>query len=225
MQLNINELNDDSDEYKLDEYNLDECTSYYDECINNFINNINHDEEYKIDINHEKLPENNIPIKVVKKNVHYDDSTIIKEKPLHQSIPKVHAKMVRPQLPLQKLKISYDEILSKMGMFVSNGKLHLIDDKNIQTQQHSINANNIPNNSYIYNKYFKDEIKTDNSIRKPKTLEEYKMMVINDYLQRHRIKQMKTRKLLMPTSNINMYDGSSENFTDLQNKFFNFSKR
>ena len=50
-------------------------------------------------------------------------------------------------------------------------------------------------------------------------------MLIEDYIERERIKQMKSRKLIMPTSNINIAGGSSANFTSLQNKLFGFSKR
>ena len=76
-------------------------------------------------------------------------------------------------------------------------------------------------NNYIYNKFFKDELQQHDTVRKPRTLQEYKMMVIKDYIQRQKIKQIKSTKLIMPTTNINI----SGNFTGLQNKLFNFSKR
>ena len=53
------------------------------------------------------------------------------------------------------------------------------------------------------------------------TKQEYKRKVFEDYIQRQKIKQMKSRKLLMPTSNINISAGNSANL----NKLFNFSKR
>jgi hypothetical protein len=213
-------------------------------------------EDYKNDYNnamldsqmeYEKIPENTVPIKVIKKGVHFSDSV---NKPMHQSIPKANARMVRPQMPEQKPKISYEDILSKMGMFVSDGKLHLVDKNTMtpqqqqefisaqsqpqyqqqyqpqyqqqyQPQQESMDDMNVPNNSYIYNKYFKDELPQQNTVRRPRTLQEYKMMVIQDYLERQRIKQMKSTKLVMPTSNINISAGHSANL----NKLFSFPKR
>ena len=50
----------------------------------------------------EQIPENTVPIKVIKKGVHFDDS--VSQKPTHQSIPKVNAKISRPQMPPQKPK-------------------------------------------------------------------------------------------------------------------------
>lgn len=182
---------------------------------------------------YEPIPENqvNIPIKVIKKSVQFSEP---EQKPTHQSIPKVNAKMVRPYIPPPKPSISYEDILSKMGMFVLDGKLHLIDKKNtlpLENQEGSkklyqpqINntSNIIPDqNSYIYNKYFKDEIKPEHVIRKPKTLQEYKRMVLEDYIKRQQIKQMKSKKLIMPTSNINISGGDPRNL----NKLFSFSKK
>jgi hypothetical protein len=231
MQLNITEFDDslyDDNSFKEEDYN-----------------------QIHSEIEYEKIPENNVQIKVIKKGVHFANSTL---KPMNQAIPKSNAKINRPHIPQPKPKISYDDILSKMGMLVSDGKLHLID-RNILTpqqqkeilfsqrqsqnqyqsqpqnqyqsqpqnqyQSQSMDDSNIPKNSYIYNKYFKDEIQQNPSVRRPKSLHEYKMMVIDDYLQRQRIKQMKSKKLVMPTSNINISAGNSANL----NKLFSFSKR
>jgi len=247
MQLNITEFDDtlyDDNSFQEEDYNQMQSETEY-----------------------EKIPENNVPIKVIKKGVHFADSAL---KPMHQAIPKVNAKINRAQIPPPKPKISYDDILSKMGMLVSDGKLHLIDrntltpqqqkeilssqrqsqnqyqphpqnqyqphpqnqyqphpqnqyqsQTKIQYQQQSMDDTNIPKNSYIYNKYFKDEIQQNPSVRRPRSLHEYKMMVIDDYIQRQRIKQMKSTKLVMPTSNINISAGNSANL----NKLFSFSKR
>ena len=222
MQLNITELDD----------------------IDNF-NEYNND-QFESQLEYEKIPENTVPspIKVIKKGVHFADNTLFSQKPTHQSIPKVNAKITRPQMPQQKPKISYEDILSKMGMLVSDGKLHLVDRNtltpqqqqllNSQSQQYqpqqyqsqqyqpqSMDNTNIPKNSYIYNKYFKDEVKPQNNVRRARSLHEYKMMLVDDYLERQRIKQMKSTKLVMPTSNINMAAGNSGNL----NKLFGFSKR
>jgi hypothetical protein len=163
---------------------------------------------------YDQIPENT-PIKVVKKT----NTTV----PTKSAIKKV----VRPQVPEQKPKISYDEILSKMGMFVSNGQLHLSDEAPIQPkqQQQPIQNNNpisTPQNSYIYNKYFSNEMKNMNvGPRVPKSLQEYRDMLVQDILQKQRIKQIKSTKLIMPNSNINFAPYSSHNM----NKLFTFSNR
>ena len=190
---------------------------------------------YELDNNiYEEIPENTFPTKVIK-NVHFDDY----QKPTHQPIPKVNAKMVRPKMPNQAPKISYEDILSKMGMFVSDGKLHLVDRNTLTPEkqkelmdyqrkpqyQEPLNQpinQNIPPNSYIYNKLFKDQIQPQTTVRKPKTIQEYKRMLVEDYLIREKNKQIKSTKLVMPTSNINISYGNSRG---LPNKLFSFSKR
>jgi hypothetical protein len=47
------------------------------------------------------------------------------------------------------------------------------------------------------------------------------MILVDDYIEKQRIKQMKSTKLVMPTSNINMAAGHSANL----NKLFGFPKR
>jgi hypothetical protein len=115
-----------------------------------------------------------------------------------------------------------------MGMFVSDGKLHLVDRNSVsfqdqekeqdktQVPKNQIPKNQIPQNSYIHNKYFKNELQPQNTIAPPKTLQEYKKRVLENYIERLRIKQIKSRKLLMPTSNISMATGNSSNL----NRFF-----
>ena len=167
-------------------------------------------------------------------------------KPMIQFIPKSEAKMLRPQVPIQKQQISYEDILSKMGMVVDNGKLLLINsrqtaqntktNKNIQsTQNTKTNKNiqetqkpdiylpenqNVPKNSYIYNKYFKNETEQYTEPRRPMSAVELRDMLINDILQKQRIKQMKSTKLIMPTANIHFARSSGN-----MNKLFSFSNR
>ena len=201
------------------------------------------------------IPENMVKIKVLKKGVQFEEPTRQK----NQVISKETAKIVRPKVIPQ---ISYEDIMSKMGMFVADGKLHLMDNnpqgyqqiKNYQQQQHQQhnqqnnqqhnqqynqqkhqqhnqqhnqqynqqhNQQNIPQNSYIYNKLFKEELRPQNEIRRPMTAQEYKIKVLKNFIQSQRIREMKSRKLLMPTSNINISSGNSGNL----NKLFNFSKR
>ena len=112
-----------------------------------------------------------------------------------------------------------------MGMFVSDGKLHLVDKNSVSFKNDAEGTENkvitnIPQNSYIHNKYFKNELQSQNAIAPapPKTLQEYKKRVLENYIERLRIKQIKSKKLLMPTSNISMATGNSSNL----NKFFKF---
>lgn len=167
----------------------------------------------------EQIPEN---IFSVKKSVRFD------EKPMHQTIPRENAVMKRPKQINPRPQISYEDILSKMGMFVADGKLHLLDDKKQkhefkqQIQSHNQPHNqpqNYPQNSYIYNKYFKDELQPQDTIRKPRTKQEYTRMLLLDILQKQRINQIKSKKLIMPTININMAEYQPNNM----NKLFHFS--
>jgi hypothetical protein len=169
---------------------------------------------------YDQIPENK-PIKVVKntnKNV-----------PTKSAIKKV----VRPHVPEQKPKISYDDILSKMGMFVADGQLHLLEEQpqqvqqqmkqqHQQQQQQNITPISTPQNSYIYNKYFSNETQNANiGPRVPQSFQEYKNMLVQDIIQKQKIKQIKSTKLIMPNSNIHFAPYSSHNM----NKLFSFSNR
>ena len=225
--------------------------------LDNLLGNDDYDyQQEDIQSSFEKIPENNVPIKVFKKGVRFQDQI----SPMHQTLPRENSKMVRPKIPNPKPQISYEDILSKMGMFVSNGKLHLMDNnpegyqkinqrqplqeqiqqhqqhqqhqrqqqqyqQQQQQQQQQQHQTNVPANSYIYNKYFKDEVKPEVTVIKPKTLAEYRQLLILDLLekqrQKQRIRQIKSTKLIMPTDNIHFSGGQTGNL----NKLFNFSKR
>ena len=165
-----------------------------------------------IESSFEQIPENIVPIK---KKV---TKSILKpqiQKPIQNQIQKPI------QNQIQKPKISYEDILSKMGMFVSDGKLHLVDRNTVSFQEEQKQEqviNQIPQNSYIHNKYFKNELQPQNTMTRPKTIQEYKKMVLENYIERLRIKQIKSKKMLMPTSNINMATGNSSNL----NRLFKF---
>jgi hypothetical protein len=128
-----------------------------------------------------------------------------------------------------KPKVSYEDILANMGMFVSNGQLHLIDRDDYakiqpQTQTQDQNqSQSVPitqHNNYIYNKYFKDVNQTQPIIRRPRTLQEYKKMIVQDYIQQQRIKQIKPTRLILPSSNIHFSQQRNPNkvfaFSNLQ---------
>ena len=191
--------------------------------------------------NYEQIPENMPPkasapkINVVKQNnkVRFVDEPNIPSQIPNQNIkpymsgPK--AKMVRPTVPPTKPQISYDDILNKLGMFVANGKLHLLDGQQEPPlnraevpKPHVSNSNPNPNqNTYIYNKYFQNNQYDQEQQQRPMTPLEYRDMLIKNIIQKHKITQMKSTKLVMPNSNINFASGPTSNL----NKLFGFSQR
>ena len=193
--------------------------------------------------NYEQIPENMPPkasapkINVVKHNnkVRFVDQPNIPSQIPSQNIkpymsgPK--AKMVRPTVPPTKPQVSYDDILNKLGMFVANGKLHLLDGQQQPPlnraevpKPHVSNPNPNPNqNTYIYNKYFQNNQydQHQEQQQRPMTPLEYRDMLIKNIIQKHKIKQMKSTKLVMPNSNINFASGPTSNL----NKLFGFSQR
>jgi len=124
-----------------------------------------------------------------------------------------------------------------MGMFVAEGQLHLLDNQPLEVQEqikHQIRKTKPVKqeqyieqpqqnqNSYIYNKYFSNEMQNnDIGPRVPKSLTEYRDMLLQDLIQKQRVRQMKSTKLVMPTSNIHFAPYSSQNM----NKLFSFSNR
>ena len=194
----------------------------------------------------EQIPENmslgKAPIKINK--VRFDESQ--PQQVVKPSLSGVKARMVRPQTPAPKSQISYDDILAKMGMFVADGQLHLLDgkpqqqvqqikkqiqvqpqvEKQVQPQvekqvQPQVQVEPSQQNSYIYNKYFKNEANDGTVVRSPQTIMEYRDMLIYDIIQKQRAKQIKSTKLIMPTSNINFSQRGSGNL----NRLFSFSQR
>jgi hypothetical protein len=89
----------------------------------------------------------------------------------------------------------------------------------------AINPNLAQQNSYIYNKYFKDQIQTPVQQVVPQTPEEYKQILLQKLLeqriQKLRVSQMKSTKLIMPTENIHV---ASQN-SNMMNRLFKFSQR
>jgi hypothetical protein len=196
---------------------------------------------------YDQIPEN-IPVKITKKDnrVRFSQKNSTSAAPaaaVTTTVPvtkSVIKKVTRPQAVEQKPKMSYDDILSKMGMFVAEGELHLLDSQPIKVQEQiqeqysqrnpvkqeqyleeQQQYQNPAQNSYIYNKYFSNENQPEPQVRVPRTLLEYRNMLIQDILQKQKIKQMKSTKLIMPTSNINFAPYSSQNM----NKLFAFSNR
>ena len=196
---------------------------------------LNVSELYDLNDNmYDQIPENS-------KKVHFSQavSSVKNQVPSLIQTKSAIKKVTRPHVPEQKPKVSYDDILSKMGMFVAEGQLHLLDNQPLEVQEqikHQIRKTkpakqeqyveqpqqNQGQNSYIYNKYFSNEMQnTDIGPRVPRNLQEYKNMLLQDLIQKQRVKQMKSTKLIMPTSNINFASFSSQNM----NKLFSFSNR
>ena len=198
-----------------------------------------HISEIQLNNGLEQIPENmslgKAPIKINK--VRFDESQPQPQQVVKPSLSGVKARMVRPQTPAPKSQISYDDILAKMGMFVADGQLHLLDgkpqqqvqqikkqiqpQKQIQVQQPQVQVEPSQQNSYIYNKYFKNEANDGTVVRSPQTILEYRDMLIYDIIQKQRAKQIKSTKLIMPTSNINFAQRGSGNL----NRLFSFSQR
>jgi len=139
-----------------------------------------------------------------------------------------------PTINQKKTKISYDDILSSLNMVVSNGVLQFAkpnpqqnqenqqqktrinqEQEQVKSQKKRVTINTQPQqhqqNNYITNKYFKN-YQEQNIINeepaKPMTKEEYKQMLIQDYINRQqaqrRLSQIKSKKLLFDTRHINI---------------------
>jgi hypothetical protein len=123
----------------------------------------------------------------------------------------------REEKQKQKKKVSFDDILTNMNLVVKqNGVLQYMQPLQEGNPQEQYNQNtslefkNRENplepsvkNSFIYNKYFKDYKDVTNNepeIRVPKTMEEYRQMLLEDKIKRiqqqKRISEIKSTKLL-----------------------------
>lgn len=149
----------------------------------------------------------------------------------------------------QSKRVSYDDILAKMGMYVDNGKLHLDKNNNCSSTgsnfsqctkvkcsriQEALKQPRIESqyqdpglqNSYIYNKHFKKHINHEPVEQFiPSTPQEYRQMALQKILQariqRIRVNQIKSTKLIMATDNINIATKPQTNL----NRLFHFSQR
>jgi hypothetical protein len=135
----------------------------------------------------------------------------------------------------KKARFSYDDILNSLNLVVQNGVLKQIQVKPApgQGQSQSQGQEQAPsqkpvtfdhqvNNSYIYNKYFKDYAQPG-APTVPLTPEQRKQQAIKNYLERvaaqKRIEQIKSRKLLFNTSNIHVAPNNGN-----LNKLFRFNR-
>ena len=141
----------------------------------------------------------------------------------------------------QKKKVSYDDILSSLNMVVSNGVLQFanpVQSNQSNQSNQSKQSNQVPkkqvtirepnSSNYITNKYFKDykEPGVIEEPSKPMTKEEYRQMLIQDYIKRQeaqrRIAQIKSKKLLFHTNNINIAQNPNQMPRDMNKLFKTF---
>ena len=154
--------------------------------------------------------------------------------------------------PKQKAKFGYDDILSSINLVVKDGVLQYMapvtnemSDNNYASNYTNNNTNNTttkkvkkvsidPNvkNSAIYNKYFKNYRDQNDvpEIKIPKTREEYKQMLLEDYkkkveLQR-RLAQIKPKKMFFfgPQQNTSTSIQASQPHTTF-NQFFKLNNK
>lgn len=112
----------------------------------------------------------------------------------------------------KKNQIDYDDILRNMGMHEVKGKLFW--EQNIATtnenfvsyepgqrrtrkpieQQHQQNISS--NNSYIYNKYFKNELKENEVSQQPRNIVEYRNMLIKQIIEKKKVEQIKSKQMI-----------------------------
>ena len=136
--------------------------------------------------------------------------------------------------------VSYDDILKSLNVTLVNGKLVLskgtpntvekVKEENTSKKVKFANQEPIPQevkNSAIYNKYFKtyNSIQPTVEVRRPKTVEEYKQMLLEDKIKRiqanRRIAMIKSKKLMFSRENSPVINMSQP--TNL-NKLFNFPR-
>ena len=149
-------------------------------------------------------------------------------------------------------KISYDDILNNMGLHIDGGELcsttrvtqKEVKDNTIQnrvkiesskSQQNIVNhssstvtpnINVNPENSYIYNKYFKHHTNASLPVQPilPKNIQEYRQIILKKLLEKRvqqlRIQKVKSTKLIMPNNNINISYRQTNNIPS--NRFFRY---
>lgn len=113
-------------------------------------------------------------------------------------------------------RLTYDDIMNKMGIFSKDGKLYQMQQLQNQVKQTQSQKQVNYKNSYIYNKYFNNqEQQQQPEIRVPKSIQEYKMMLVQSYIEREKIRRIKSTKLIMSNSNINISNRNNANLNRL----------
>jgi len=133
--------------------------------------------------------------------------------PQYRPMPPYYKQQLSPSKRFQKPQISYDDILKSMNMRVKDGKLEMVQPVSQETNyaaqvpyQH-----NPQTNSYIYNKYFKNNKQYEEHPQIPSiplTPEERRTFMIKRQIeiaqQRKRISEIKSTKLQFSDTNINV---------------------
>ena len=116
--------------------------------------------------------------------------------------------------------------ISLASFFIGKELYRFYIKNKVQKKQVTIREPNSSN--YITNKYFKDykEPGVIEEPPKPMTKEEYRQMLIQDYIKRQeaqrRIAQIKSKKLLFHTNNINIAQNPNQMPRDMNKLFKTF---
>jgi hypothetical protein len=129
--------------------------------------------------------------------------------------PKQQLQNAVPNNEKPKKKVSFDDILTNMNLVVNKkGELQRMDLKEApQYQEHPYQEHQQQplhrelTQSYIYNKYFKDYSRANTepvAPRVPKTMEEYKQMLLDDKINalehKKRMEQIKPKKMMFTSA-------------------------
>ena len=144
----------------------------------------------------ENIPENNMQQNNVIKNMYKNNNNMYASK----NVNNINNNMVTNTNKTAKKQLTYEDILKKMGMFVKNGQLYLLDEiqKPPQKKEEPTYNNTNLQNHYIYNKYFSKEINKEPDIKRPQNIIEYRNMLIQNIIQKEKIKRIKSKKLIIP---------------------------
>lgn len=157
----------------------------------------------------EDIPENNFYNSIQKNanvNANYNPDPNIKYNPDSYANYNPNPKQNINQQK-RKNQIDYDDILRNMGMREVKGKLFW--EKNTATTDENFVAYDPqqrkskkvveqipPNNSYIYNKYFKNELKEQPLLQKPRNIIEYRNMLVRQIIDKKKVEQIKSRQMI-----------------------------
>ena len=144
----------------------------------------------------EDIPENNFQNKIIGRNknqINYDD--ILK----NMGMREVNGKLFwEKNQPINNENfVPYDPQQKKKKINKRQQTTNMRQSKpNTQQQTTNIETYNYQN-SYIHNKYFKNEFKNqEEEMQKPRNLIEYRNMLIRRIIERKRIEQIKSRQMI-----------------------------
>lgn len=114
-------------------------------------------------------------------------------------------------------KLTYEDILDKIGTYYKDGNIYFKEE----TKENNIEYESryVPQYSYIHNKYFKNYLEPVQPLVTFNNPIEYRNYLIKQIIDKAKIKQIKSTKIINYTTSINT------NIYSDQNKLFDFSKR